>query len=307
MAINTEKMLDKIVASQWALADIDWDAPGADRITDAQRPALKRFMTDLVWIEQIGARGFASMARKAPDETLRQIYLMFFAEEQRHANAELALMRRWGMLEDGKPPQPSVNIRISMRYLDQHADGMAFSMTLALISMLEFALDGALLKFLLEEVHDPVCHQVFEKINADEARHLGLDFHVLELIGMGPQGATVLDALGAGLKPPMWGAMLCGLLPFISGVEESLDDMGLAPEKLQSAFIKFCDMGRRNPHIQHNVGYRLISRLGIGLSTPDSGIKKLGATMRKLTAPLPDHWFGGIPLWSQGLTWQPKV
>jgi hypothetical protein len=34
--------------------------------------------------------------------------------------------------------------------------------------MLEVALDGALLKFLLDEVDDPVCHQVFEKINNDE-------------------------------------------------------------------------------------------------------------------------------------------
>ena len=307
MAINTEKMLDKILASQWALADIDWDAPGADRITEAQRPALKRFMTDLVWIEQIGARGFASMARKAPDETLRQIYLMFFAEEQRHANAELALMRRWGMLEDGKPPQPSVNIRICMRYLDKHADGMAFSMTLALISMLEFALDGALLKFLLEEVDDPVCHAVFDKINADEARHLGLDFHVLEMIGREPQAGTVLDALGAGIKPPMWVAMVAGLLPFIVTVEDSLDDMGLAPEKLQGAFIKFCDMGRRNPDIQNNFGYRLISRLGMRLSTKGSLVQKLGHAMRGMTAPLPPEWFGEIPLWSQGLTWQPKV
>ncbi len=37
--------------------------------------------------------------------------------------------------------------------------------------MLEVALDGALLKFLLDEVDDPVCHQVFEKINNDESRH----------------------------------------------------------------------------------------------------------------------------------------
>lgn len=32
-SIDLEKMLAKVKASQWALADIDWDAPGADRIT----------------------------------------------------------------------------------------------------------------------------------------------------------------------------------------------------------------------------------------------------------------------------------
>ncbi len=51
------------------------------------------------------------------------------------------------------------------------------------IPMLEVALDGALLKFLLEEVNDPVCHQVFEKINNDESRHLAVDFEVLDMIG----------------------------------------------------------------------------------------------------------------------------
>ena len=49
--------------------------------------------------------------------------------------------------------------------------------------MLEVALDGALLKFLLDEVHDPVCHQVFEKINNDESRHIAVDFDVLNMIG----------------------------------------------------------------------------------------------------------------------------
>lgn len=40
-----------------ALADIDWDAPpGAELITDEQRPKLKQFMSDVVWIEHVGAR-----------------------------------------------------------------------------------------------------------------------------------------------------------------------------------------------------------------------------------------------------------
>ncbi len=73
-----------------ALADIDWDAPGAELITDEQRPTLKQFMSDVVWIEHVGARAFAAMAPKAPFEALGDIYRYFHAEEQRHANAELA-------------------------------------------------------------------------------------------------------------------------------------------------------------------------------------------------------------------------
>ena len=173
----------KIKDHQWALADIDWDAPGAETISDEFRPKLKAFMADLCWIENVGARGFAAMATKAPTPTIAEIYRYFHAEEQRHANAELALIKRWGMLEDGEIPEPSVNIRLAIEWLDKYADDMPLSVLGTVIPMLEVALDGALLKFLLEEVHDPVCHQVFEKINNDESRHIAVDFEVLDLIG----------------------------------------------------------------------------------------------------------------------------
>ena len=121
MAIDMDAMLEKIKDRQWALADIDWDAPGAETITDEQRPKLKAFMADLCWIENIGARGFAALAKKAPTPTIAEIYRYFHAEEQRHANAELALMKRWGMLEDGEVPEPNVNIRLAIDWLDRWA------------------------------------------------------------------------------------------------------------------------------------------------------------------------------------------
>jgi hypothetical protein len=70
MAFKYSDMLETIKNRQWALADIDWDAPGADKITDEQRPGLKQFMADVVWIEHVGARAFAAMAPKAPFEAL---------------------------------------------------------------------------------------------------------------------------------------------------------------------------------------------------------------------------------------------
>src|ERR1700754_3781026 len=104
MAIDMDVMLAKIKDRQWALADIDWDAPGAETITDAQRPQLKAFMADLCWIENIGARGFAALAKKAPTPTIAEISPSLRAEEPRPANAQLALMKRWGMLADGEVP-----------------------------------------------------------------------------------------------------------------------------------------------------------------------------------------------------------
>ena len=67
MQLDTEKMLAKIKNSQWALADIDWDAPGRELVTENPElyPKLKIFMADLMWIEHVGARAFAAMAKKA--------------------------------------------------------------------------------------------------------------------------------------------------------------------------------------------------------------------------------------------------
>ena len=153
-------------------------------------------MADLCWIENIGARGFAALAKKAPTPTIAEIYRYFHAEEQRHANAELALMKRWGMLDDGEVPEPNVNIRLAIDWLDRCADDMPLSLLGTVIPMLEVALDGALLKFLLDEVHDPVCHQVFEKINNDESRHLAVDFEVLDMIGHAKIRRLLIEFVG---------------------------------------------------------------------------------------------------------------
>ncbi|HVK99102.1 MAG TPA: hypothetical protein VM553_04785, partial [Dongiaceae bacterium] len=122
--IDLDKMLVKIKNSQWALADIDWDAPGAELITEEQWPKLKAFMADLMWIEHVGARGFAALAKKAPNDTLKEIYTYFHAEEQRHANAEMALMRRWGMLDGDEIPEPNINLRLVIEWLDKYSDDM---------------------------------------------------------------------------------------------------------------------------------------------------------------------------------------
>ena len=64
------------------------------------------------------------MAKKAADPTLAEIYRYFHAEEQRHANAELALMRRWGMLDGDEMPEPNINIKLAIEWLDSYADDM---------------------------------------------------------------------------------------------------------------------------------------------------------------------------------------
>ena len=244
MAIDMDVMLAKIKDRQWALADIDWDAPGAEMISDEQRPKLKAFMADLCWIENIGARGFAALAKKAPTPTIAEIYRYFHAEEQRHANAELALMKRWGMLEDGEVPEPNINIRLAIDWLDRWADDMPLSLLGTVIPMLEVALDGALLKFLLDEVHDPVCHQVFEKINNDESRHLAVDFEVLDMIGHAKIRRMLIDFVGHNATPGLIIGAIMGA-PLINRIRNEIAEMGMEPERLYKAVKRFKELGDR--------------------------------------------------------------
>ncbi|MFZ5757045.1 MAG: ferritin-like domain-containing protein [Pseudomonadota bacterium] len=260
-SIDLDQMLTKIRSSQWALADIDWDAPGAERITPEQFPKLKAFMADLMWIEHVGARGFAAMAKKAENETLKEIYRWFHAEEQRHANAEMALMRRWGMLDGDEIPEPNVNLRFVIEWLDRYSDDMPVEALSSVIPMLEVALDGALCKFLLDTVDDPVCHAVFAKINEDESRHLGVGFHTLEMQGRGPMYRLLLKWAGTTLDPRLI-LGIAAYFPLLNRMRDNLVGLGLAEEKLYGAMKKFEKIGGRTEQGRRNPWYQVLSRHG---------------------------------------------
>ena len=308
MQLDLEKMRDKIKASQWALADIDWDAPGRELVTENPElyAKLKAFMADLMWIEHVGARGFAAMAKKAPNDTLREIYTYFHAEEQRHANAEMALMQRWGMLDGEGLPEPNINIRLVVEWLDAYADEMPLSVLGSVIPMLEITLDGALCKFLLDTVDDPVCHAAFDKINADEARHLGVDFHVLEMLGHGPIYRQSLEMAGKLMDPRLLMGILA-YLPLLNRMRDNLVELGLKENKLYEAIAKYKRIGgtpggRRNPWFQliSRQGAWVIDRKNVFYHAPVDALVRL-------TSKIPPRLLPQIPSWVHELTWKPTA
>jgi hypothetical protein len=307
-SIDLEKMLAKVKASQWALADIDWDAPGADRITAEQWPKLKAFMADLMWIEHVGARGFAAMAKKAPNDTLKEIYTYFHAEEQRHANAEMALMKRWGMLDGDNIPEPNKNLKLVIQWLDRYSDDMPLEVLGSVIPMLEIALDGALCTFLLETVDDPVCHQAFAKINDDESRHLGVGFHVLEMQGHGPLYLKTLKALGT-IADPRLILGVASYVPLLNRMRDNIIEMGLGEERLYAAMRKFERIGGRTQEGRNNPWYQIISRHGRMVVNRRNRMYHAPVdAMVKLTDRMPE-WVmpSRVPTWVKGITYKPTA
>jgi hypothetical protein len=302
MSFDFEPVLQTIRSRQWSLADIDWDAPGAETMSDALRERLRPFMVDLVWIEHLGARAFASLAAKAPTPTLREIYLYFQAEEQKHANAELALMKRWGMLDEGASvPAPNVNVGLAIKVLDTYGDDLPLTGLSALIALLECALDGALVKFLLDEVEDPLCHEVFRHINEDESRHLAVDFQVLEMLGARPKRALRVKKLLA-WKPHI-ALGLVVFIPLINKMRDNLTAMGLSEQQLYRAVQRFVTVGSRGEHTRRLPEYRFIRRhaeMIVDRSHPYHRV--VADPLVRLSERIPHRILGKQPTWTEELT-----
>lgn len=305
--INLDNMLVKIKNSQWALADIDWEAPGAELITAEQWPKLKAFMADLMWIEHVGARGFAAMAKKAPSDTLKEIYTYFHAEEQRHANAEMALMKRWGMLDGDEIPEPNINLRLVIEWLDRYSDDMPLEALGSVIPMLEIALDGALCKFLLDTVDDPVCHQAFARINDDESRHLGVGFHVLEMQGHGKVYQNTLKMVATFADP----RLILGILsyvPLLNRMRDNIVTLGLKEESLYAAMNKFRRIGGRTAQGRSNPWYQVISRHGGWVTNRQNRLYHIPVdALVRITDFIPKRVMPPIPSWVKELTWKPAA
>lgn len=305
MAFDFADMLQTIKDKQWSLADIDWDAPGAEAITDEQRPKLTAFMVDLVWIENIGARGFAALAKKAPNDTIKEIYTYFHAEEQKHANAELALMKRWGMLDGGEKPEPNVNVRMAIQVLDRYGDDIPLTGLATLIPMLECALDGALVKFLLDEVSDPLCHEVFRHINSDESRHIAVDFQVLDLVGAGPTRKLLIESASV-LQPRMLLALLVVFVPLVNKMRDNIVAMGLPEQKLYNAVKRYVTNGNRSANTRRVPAYQMFkqgAKMVVNRAHPYH--RFFADPLVKLTGLIPRRLLGKDPSWSKELTHEP--
>ncbi len=304
MSFDFDDMLAKIKSRQWALADIDWDAPGAELIEPDLHARLEPFMADLMWIENVGARGFAAMAKKAPTQTLKEIYRYFHAEEQRHANAELALMRRWGMLDGDEIPEPNVNVKLVIDFLDKYSDGMSLSFLGTVIPMLEVALDGALIKFITDEVTDPVAQEVFKKINNDESRHLATDYAVMDLLGHASVRKLAIDMVGGWMKP----SLIIGTLsyvPLLNKMRDNIVAMGVSEEKLYAAMRRFASVGERSEFARRLPMYQVVKLHGSWVIDRGHPYHLFADAMVKLTARYPKRLLRPQPTWSKELTYEP--
>ena len=275
-AIEPDAMLDRCRRLQWSVDDIDWDAPGADRVGADQRLALAGFMADLYWIESIAAHVFARMRDATGEPALAAIFDSFATDEQRHADAELLLMRRWGIAGRREVPAPNPSARNLISAIERAGDRVHPAVYSAIIPFTELVLDGALVKHLDVNVLDPVCREVFRRINADEARHLAVDFYMLERYGAErPAGANLVDAARTAAHPVVLYALALGYLPMLHRVTPNIERMGVSQEQVFACIRRYVALGRESEGAARHPVYAMFRGFSRGILAGRTGLGEL--------------------------------
>jgi hypothetical protein len=271
--LDLPRLLEKSERLQWSVDDVDWEAPGAERVSDEQARSLAGFMGDLYWIESTAAVVFDAMAQRDDDPVRKGLFRSFAIDEARHAEAERLLMVRWGILGRRQRPVPNANVRHLIETLEDHATEVHPSVFSAVIPMTELVLDGALVKYLVQAVDDPVCHRVFDGINADEARHLAMDFHMLEHYGRAQSRfANTLDLVKSIVRPAGLYATFFGYFPMLARSSGSLEKIGLDMEDAARAMRRYVELGEKNPDIAKHPTYRILASYVDNVTTGRSRI-----------------------------------
>lgn len=130
----------------------------------------------------------------------------------------------------------------------------------------ELVLDGALVKHLEVKITDPVCGEVFKRINADEARHLAVDFYLLEQFGATLSGADVRRlALSAFSRPLVMYGLLLGYLPMLTRTRKTIERAGLTEEQLLACVRRYVALGDQSKGAARHPTYKVFRSISRGI------------------------------------------
>lgn len=220
-SMDLDRMLTRCREGQWRLDDVDWSRPPRALSRSVEREVVQYF-TDMAQIERLAGALFAEQRRRASDPTLRAIFETFVVDEERHARAAERLAAHFDTrkLAAYRPSRSLVEFR--PRFLDA-LRFVSAEIANAYIVGGELLLDIALLRSLDDFVRDETCHDVMERINRDESRHVAIDYYMTDYYSSAEWASEVARAPRASLRERARGAyalaaMLLSAKPFIRDV-----------------------------------------------------------------------------------------
>jgi len=147
---------------------------------------------------------------------------------------------------------------------------------------------------------------VFEKINNDESRHLVVDFEVLDMIGHATARRLAIQLVGNAATP----GLIIGLLmyvPLLNRVRNEIVGMGMDPERLYNAMMRFKQLGERSDFAWRVPTYQLLKRHAAMVVNPHHPYHLLANSMVWLSHRYPRTLLRPIPSWFKELTHEPAA
>ncbi len=192
MALNLDHLLETSKKGQWSPGDLDWDTPlqGAERLSRRERDLLGLVLLFTAGVEKLGAHAFRVNARNSHDPVVRELFEIIAGDEDRHAEAETRLAGRLGVEWEELPPFLRLSFRLlsrDLRRLQGKRSRIFHEIVGTQIILFELGLDALWSPTIKEMLQDPFQNEVIRLIDRDEARHLAMDYWLLEQKGQGYQ------------------------------------------------------------------------------------------------------------------------
>lgn len=271
-----ERLIAKCDADPWAVEGLDFTAP-PPHLSAADEATVVQYLTDFQHIERMAGAFFAALATKVDDPSLVALLARFVADEERHAQALARLAafhnRRRLRRYTASPTLVRLAERLHAWIALAPADAAAIGVTVG-----EIAFDIAYLGPLELFLSDPTTQAVLARIHRDEARHLALDYLLLDVApSLAPSARSGL-AVGQTLRlAGHWARIMAAGFPFMRtaffGTNARLDPSG---QRMRDAARRI-QLAMDRPAVRDRVLGRAFAALQLGFDAPGLGRVLRGA------------------------------
>jgi hypothetical protein len=271
--MDLDRMLSMCRRNQWSVGDLDWDRSPREMTRDEEE-AVVQYFTDMAGIERLAAALFDDQRRRTDDPALEAIFGSFVRDELRHSHCAQMLADHYDVHRYRSYQTNPALVRFTPHFVAalRHVSNEIAN---AYITAGELILDIALLRAVDDYVDDPMSAEAMELIDRDEARHIAVDFHMVDYYSS-PEYEEVLAAQpGKPLRDHLRGwssfaLMLWYAQPFFRSVFfETMDRTDPSGRRMREAFkriqlISRKSRVRRRPFIRFMTGLQDIYNHPIG-------------------------------------------
>lgn len=279
MSLDTNKMLERCRKGQWDIEDFDWTKTPEIKLSKEDEIRFCQYFMDMSYIELVAGALFLSLSKKMTDPTLKEIYVLCYEDEERHSLAAHKLCHYFD-IHQHKIYTPNINLIRTIPYYLKAIENAPPSVANMIILFGELILDIALLRGINERMPDPLSRSVIEKINADESRHLAMDFFMTEYCSENDLTTkenanynmfNILDFQTMKLNRYGWPSLMSVLFRPMAALDPTNKQMKGAMRRFRSILLK--DSTQNNPTVRN------INNLADFFESPIGGVA--GRVLRK--------------------------